>query len=69
MQACASPPGNGCSLGDGHELVIVQLTSSMFLYGYCRRPEALYTYLALGSTATLILRVVTYPRAVVTARP
>ena len=72
------------------EVVIVQLTSSMFLYGYFRRPfnvaerfvcfvvvilgytaimrpEALYTYLALGSAATFLVWVVTYPRAAISA--
>ena len=73
------------------EVLVVQWTSSMFLYGYFRRsltaverfacfivvmlgytaimrPEALYTYLALGLTAALMAWVWAYPRHAVTAR-
>ena len=68
------------------EVVIVQWTSSVFLYGYFRRslgpierflsfvvvlcgytaimrPEALWTYLALGATAGLMAWVWVFPRA------
>jgi TRAP transporter 4TM/12TM fusion protein len=78
-------------LGAVVEVLIVQWTSSIFLYGYFRRsltaverfasfvvvmlgytaimrPEAVYTYLALGLTAALMAWVWAYPRHAVTAR-
>ena len=78
-------------LGAVAEVLIVQLTSSMFLYGFFRRsfnpverfvsfvvvmlgytaimrPETLYTYLALGSTAALLGWVWVFPRASATVR-
>jgi TRAP transporter 4TM/12TM fusion protein len=74
------------------EVLIVQWTSSVFLYGYFRRPlsaverfvsfvivmlgytaimrpEALYTYLALGSAAAFLAYVWVNHRAAVTAAP
>jgi TRAP transporter 4TM/12TM fusion protein len=74
------------------EVLVVQWTSSIFLYGYFRRSltaaerfasfvvvmlgytaimrsEAVYTYLALGSTIGLMAWVWAYPRSAVTAKP
>jgi TRAP transporter 4TM/12TM fusion protein len=73
------------------EVLLVQWTSSIFLYGYFRRslgvverfacfivvllgytaimrPEASYTYLALGSAMGFVAWVWIYPRSAVTAR-